>query len=95
MGILGHVIAVLLVVVVAPIWIVAHYGTRWRSARMLSRDQDRTLAELHELAVQMEERVENLERILDAEAPGWRERGGGGAGPWGPAGQRERYNERA
>ncbi|HET6184663.1 MAG TPA: envelope stress response membrane protein PspB [Acetobacteraceae bacterium] len=93
------VVAILFLVIVAPIWIVAHYGTRWRTARMLSGEQERSLAELHELAQGLEERVENLERILDAEAPGWRDRHGGpppgpGAGPWRTM-ERERHDERA
>lgn len=93
------VVAIIFLVIVAPIWIVAHYGTRWRTARMLSREQERMLAELHEMGQRMEGRVENLERILDAEAPGWRERHGGtgGSEPAGPFGaaQREWHDERA
>lgn len=76
---MGALLAVLLLVVVAPIWIVAHYATRWRSTRLLSRDQERTLAELYESARRMEERMDSLERILDAEAPGWRSKA---SSPW-------------
>lgn len=65
-------LGILFLVVVAPIWIVAHYATRWRTARMLSRDQERILADLYESARRMEDRMQSLERILDAEAPGWR-----------------------
>ncbi len=74
MHVLGSLLAVLLLVVVAPIWIVAHYATRWRTARILSRDQERILAELYDTAQRMEERMDSLERILDSEAPGWRAR---------------------
>ena len=77
-------LCVLLLVVVAPIWIVTHYATRWRTARMLSTEQERVLADLWETAQRMEERMESLERILDAEAPGWRRRAE--AGPWTEAG---------
>lgn len=98
MSVPAGVVAVLFLVIVAPIWIVAHYGTRWRTARMLSREQERTLAELHDLAQRMEDRVNSLERILDAEAPGWRDRTGGARGerpgPWNAA-QREWHDERA
>lgn len=65
-------LGILFLVVVAPIWIVAHYATRWRTARMLSRDQERILADLYESARRMEDRMHSLERILDTEAPGWR-----------------------
>jgi phage shock protein B len=95
MSVPAGLVAVLFLVIVAPIWIVAHYGTRWRTARMLSREQEQLLAELHETAQRMEARVESLERILDTEAPGWRGRHGpdSGAGPWGAA-QREWHDER-
>ncbi|MDE2581698.1 MAG: envelope stress response membrane protein PspB [Rhodospirillales bacterium] len=68
------VIGLLFVVVVAPIWIVAHYATNWRTARMLSREHERTLAEIWDLTQRLEGRMETLERILDADAPGWRAR---------------------
>lgn len=68
------ILGILFLVVVAPIWIVAHYATRWRTARMLSREHERALADLWETARRMEARTANLERILDAEAPGWRGR---------------------
>lgn len=79
MHIAGTLLGILLLVVVAPIWIVAHYATRWRTARILSRDQERILAELHENARRMEDRMDSLERILDSEAPGWRGKAGS---PW-------------
>lgn len=59
-------------VVVAPIWIAAHYVTRWRAARPLSQADERLLGDIWESARRMEARIENLERILDTEAPGWR-----------------------
>jgi phage shock protein B len=78
MHVLGSLLAILLLVVVAPIWIVAHYATQWRTARILSRDQERILTELYDSAQRMEERMDSLERILDSEAPGWRTR----TSPW-------------
>ncbi len=59
-------------VIVAPIWIVAHYMTRWRTAKTLSTEDEKLLAELWESAEKMESRINTLERILDAEAPQWR-----------------------
>lgn len=85
MHVMGTLLGILFLVVVAPIWIVAHYATRWRTARMLSRDQERVLADLYETARQMEQRVDGLERILDSEAPGWR--GKASAEPWTGAAQ--------
>ncbi len=74
MSIAATILLILVLVVVAPVWIVSHYATRWRMVRSLSRDHERALSELWELAQRMEARVRNLERVLDAEAPGWRQR---------------------
>lgn len=68
----GFVLAVLFLVVVAPLWIMFHYLTRWRSNRGLSAQDERLLAELWDTANRMEGRIHALERVLDAEAPGWR-----------------------
>ena len=70
------VLGIIFLVVVAPIWIVAHYLTRWRRSRKLSAEDERSLGELYEAARKMEARVVVLERVLDAEAPGWRARVG-------------------
>ncbi len=66
------VLGILFLVVVAPLWILAHYLTRWRSARALSVEDERALGELWSAAQRMETRLANLERVLDAETPGWR-----------------------
>jgi phage shock protein B len=65
---------VLFLTIVAPIWIVAHYITRWRTAKSLSSEDEKVLRELWQNAEKMEQRLDSLERILDAEAPGWRSR---------------------
>jgi len=70
-------LGILLLVVVAPIWIVAHYVARWRAARALSKEDERMMGEMWETARRMEARIATLERILDAEAPEWRGRTGG------------------
>ena len=58
---------------VAPIWIIAHYATRWRTSKTMTADDEALLAELRADSERMEARIRNLERILDAEAPHWRE----------------------
>ena len=72
----AFVLGVIFLVVVAPIWIVAHYLTRWRRSGKLSAEDERSLGELYEAARKMEARLAALERVLDAEAPGWRARVG-------------------
>ena len=63
---------IVFLVIVAPIWIIAHYVTRWRTAKTLSSEDEKLLAELWQTAEKMEGRIGNLERILDAEAQDWR-----------------------
>ncbi|MGK9235029.1 envelope stress response membrane protein PspB [Inquilinus limosus] len=63
---------IVFLVIVAPIWLVLHYVTRWRSTRTLSREDERMLVDLWESAKRMELRIQTLEKILDAEAPQWR-----------------------
>lgn len=63
---------IVFLVFVAPIWIFAHYATRWRTSKMLSTDDEKMLAELWESAAKMDSRINSLERILDAEVPDWR-----------------------
>jgi phage shock protein B len=60
---------ILFMVVVAPIWIIAHYTTRWRMAKTLSPEDEKQLAEIWQVAERMEERIANIERILDADEP--------------------------
>ena len=66
-----YVPMILFLVIVAPIWIIAHYITRWRTAKVLSAEDEKMLAELWELAPKLESRINTLERILDAEVPDW------------------------
>lgn len=65
---------ILFVVFVAPVWIIAHYTTRWRVSKSLSSEDERLLAELHDSAERMEARLQSLETILDSDSPGWRTR---------------------
>ena len=74
MSVAATILLILFLVIVAPVWIVSHYATKWRTARSLSRDHERALSDLWETAQRMEARVRNLERVLDAEAPGWRQK---------------------
>jgi len=75
-GAFVFILGLIFLTIVAPIWIVAHYMTRWRRSRKLSADDERSLGELYDIARRMESRVVQLERVLDAEAPGWRTRSG-------------------
>jgi len=73
----GFILGALFLTVVAPLWIIFHYITIWRSNRRLSSTDEKTLGELWQSAQRMEGRIAALEKVLDAEAPGWRMRQGG------------------
>jgi phage shock protein B len=60
---------IVFLVIVAPIWIIAHYTTRWRMAKSLSPEDEKQFAELWQIAERMEQRIDSIERILEAEEP--------------------------
>jgi phage shock protein B len=61
---------ILFLTIVAPIWIIAHYVTRWRMAKTLSPEDEKQFGELWQIAERMEERIQTIEQILDREMPG-------------------------
>ena len=63
---------IVFLVIVAPIWIIAHYVTRRRAMKGLSDDDQQVLAELYGIADRLEGRMQTVERILDAESKDWR-----------------------
>lgn len=58
--------------IVAPLWIILHYVTEWRKNRGLSSEDERMLDEVYDVMGRMEERLQSLESILDAEQKDWR-----------------------
>lgn len=67
-----EMIGVLMLTIVAPIWIVSHYVTKWKLAKGLSKDEAQLLEELWQTAQRMEKRVITLESILDDKVDAWR-----------------------
>ncbi len=69
---------VVFLAVVAPIWIIFHYITKWKEMKRAGAGEGQTvvnrseLLKLRQVADKLEDRVESLERILDAESPEWR-----------------------
>ena len=59
---------------VAPLWLIMHYTTKRRQAQSLTREDEKMLADLWQLANKMENRVTSLETILDTRSPGWRDK---------------------
>ena len=71
---MSDVIPVLLLTVCFPLWIVFHYITKWKTSKCLTPEDEKMLSEVWESSARMEERIQTLERILDIEAPSWRQR---------------------
>lgn len=67
---------VVFLVIVAPLWLILHYRSRHRARALLDAQDRRDLEALLVEADDMARRIDTLEAILDAEAPGWRERSG-------------------
>lgn len=63
---------IVFMVIVAPIWIIMHYKTAGKKSVGLSDDELNTLEHLTEIADGLDERINTLESILDAETPDWR-----------------------
>lgn len=57
---------------VAPLWLLLHYRSKRKLDQGLTEQEREQLQQLSGKAVQMKQRIETLEKILDAETPGWR-----------------------
>jgi phage shock protein B len=67
-------IGVPFVVIVLPIWLIFHYGSKRKAMGVPVASEQQELVALRDAARWMEQRIDNLERVLDTEAPGWRSR---------------------
>lgn len=68
------VIAAILAAIVAPLFLIFHYITKWKQIKALTENDEEMLSDLWESSAKMEQRIVTLEKILDAESPGWRGR---------------------
>ena len=64
--------AILFMVLVAPLWLIFHYVTLWKTQKHAGRVDEKTLNDMWSTAHRLENRVTSLEKLLDAEVPGWR-----------------------
>jgi phage shock protein B len=65
-------VMVVFMVVVAPLWLILHYRTLNKKTAGLSVAEHEQLERLTQIAKQMAERMETLERILDEQDTDWR-----------------------
>ena len=69
---MSEALGIIALTIVAPIWIVSHYTTKWKLSKGLSKDEAHMLEDLWKTAQAMEGRVQTLEAILDDNVKGWR-----------------------
>lgn len=74
MGSIGTLAIILVLTIVAPLFIVLHFVTKWKQSREISGDDEQLLEDLYALSQRMEERLVTLEKILDDESPEWRKK---------------------
>ena len=67
-------IPILLLTVVIPLWIIFHYVTKWKQMKVISPEYEASFGDLRTAADRLEERLRTMERIMDDEIPGWRNR---------------------
>ncbi|AQA19051.1 phage shock protein B [Halioglobus japonicus] len=67
---------ILFMVIVAPVWISMHYRSVNRSAKGLSAEDRETVEQMLETVDKLTDRIETLERLLDADHGGWRQPSG-------------------
>lgn len=64
---------ILFLVIVAPLWIIFHYVTIWRSQRGVTSTDEQVLSDVWESAQRLEERIVTLEAIIEEDVPEWKE----------------------
>ena len=69
---MGSEIFIVPIVVIGLPWLIFHYVTRWKTAKVLTSEDENLLDELHDLARRLDDRMLTIERIIQAENPNWR-----------------------
>ena len=54
-------------------WLIFHYVTKWKQAKVLTMGDEKLLDDLHEAARRLDDRLCTIERIMTAENPDWRQ----------------------
>lgn len=69
--------AVIFMGLVLPLWLILHYISKSRQSRGLSAQDREALSDALNVVEKLEDRIETLEAILDADHSGWRTRRAG------------------
>ena len=74
---------VMVVLFIGLPWLIFHYITKWKTAKVLTGADEQLLDDLHDAARRLDDRLCSIERIMTAENPDWRQNclpGGSGTG---------------
>jgi len=72
MGYMIGLVAVVAIFVGLP-WMIFHYVTKWKQAKVLTQGDEKLLDDLHDAARRLDDRLCTIERIMTAENPDWRQ----------------------
>src|SRR3954470_5209872 len=72
----GEEIFIVPVVLIGLPWLIFHYVTKWKTAKTITTQDEDLLDELYELARRLDDRMNSVERIVQADNPNWRSIGG-------------------
>jgi len=61
------VVVILFMIFVAPLWVIMHYTTKGKNMKMRAPEDRENMERLWKLAEKMEQRLDSLESILEAE----------------------------
>lgn len=53
----------------ATVWVVLHYMTKWKTAPTITADDEVLLEELYNLAKRLDQRMETVERLVASDDP--------------------------
>jgi len=53
-------------------WLVFHYTTKWKTAKTITTQDEDLLDDLYDLARRLDDRMNTIERIVQADNPNWR-----------------------
>ncbi len=53
----------------ALVWVILHYATKWKTSATLTNDDEVMLEELYQVARRLDERMDTVERLLAADDP--------------------------
>lgn len=68
MGVAVPILGILL----AMVWVILHYVTKWKTSATLTNDDEVMLEELYQVARRLDERMDTVERLLAAGDPEFR-----------------------